>query len=189
MEKREKLLTIKEESALIDGLTEYRIRQLCITGELKCFKAGKKYLFTERALYNAVLGGRHGGIKPPKRSLKIEYAAGRNIYAPNVEQDAGQENVRTNCELITNYERNPNVKLKNYNNARRCNRASFMALETIYPIRENHNCAGRPRRRKNHHDVGNRRRFDNKESSTERKSHRACQCAFSNSGGRISRHN
>jgi len=53
---KEKLLTIKEAAELINGLPEYRIRQLCITGEVKCFKAGRKYLITERALRNAVLG-------------------------------------------------------------------------------------------------------------------------------------
>jgi len=56
MGQKEKLLTIKEAAGLIDGLTEYRVRQLCITGAVKCFKAGKKYLITERALRNTVLG-------------------------------------------------------------------------------------------------------------------------------------
>ena len=56
MEYKEKLLTIKEAAELIEGLTEYRIRQLCISGELKCFKAGRKYLFTERNLKTAVFG-------------------------------------------------------------------------------------------------------------------------------------
>jgi excisionase family DNA binding protein len=45
-----KLLTIKEAARLVDGLTEYRIRQLCISGKLPCFKAGKKYLINENAL-------------------------------------------------------------------------------------------------------------------------------------------
>ena len=61
MEKRERLLTIKEASELIEGLTEYRIRQLCISGDLKSFKAGRKYLITERALYNTVLGEEMAG--------------------------------------------------------------------------------------------------------------------------------
>ncbi|MCL2634170.1 MAG: helix-turn-helix domain-containing protein [Oscillospiraceae bacterium] len=51
---RNRLLTIKEAAMLIDGLTEYRIRQMCITGELPCFMAGKKYLIPEKALYNTV---------------------------------------------------------------------------------------------------------------------------------------
>jgi len=45
-----KLLTIKEAARLVDGLTEYRIRQLCLSGKLPCFKAGKKYLINENAL-------------------------------------------------------------------------------------------------------------------------------------------
>jgi excisionase family DNA binding protein len=54
MENKDRLLTIKEATELIDGLTEYRIRQLCISGTLKCFKAGRKYLINEQALYNMV---------------------------------------------------------------------------------------------------------------------------------------
>ena len=45
-----KLLTIKEAAQFVDGLTEYRIRQLCLSGNLPCFKAGKKYLINENAL-------------------------------------------------------------------------------------------------------------------------------------------
>lgn len=37
-----RVLTIKEAAKLIDGLTEYRIRQMCISGQLSCFMAGKK---------------------------------------------------------------------------------------------------------------------------------------------------
>ena len=49
-ETRIKLLTIKEAARFVDGLTEYRIRQLCLSGKLPCFKAGKKYLINENAL-------------------------------------------------------------------------------------------------------------------------------------------
>ena len=49
-----KLLTIKEAALLVDGLTEYRIRQLCLSGKLPCFKAGKKYLINENALFKLV---------------------------------------------------------------------------------------------------------------------------------------
>ena len=49
-ETKVKLLTIKEAAQLVDGLTEYRIRQLCLSGKLPCFKAGKKYLINEKAL-------------------------------------------------------------------------------------------------------------------------------------------
>ena len=37
-----RVLTIKEAAKLIDGLTEYRIRQMCISGQLPYFMAGKK---------------------------------------------------------------------------------------------------------------------------------------------------
>lgn len=45
-----KMLTIKEAAALFDGLTEYRIRQMCISGDLPCVRAGKKYLICEPVL-------------------------------------------------------------------------------------------------------------------------------------------
>ncbi len=55
-ETRRKVLTIREAAQLIDGLTEYRIRQLCISGQLRCFKAGKKYLIAEKDLLELVFG-------------------------------------------------------------------------------------------------------------------------------------
>ena len=55
-EKRMVMLTIKEAAALVDGLTEYRIRQLCRSGELPCIKAGKKYLINKDILFR-YLGG------------------------------------------------------------------------------------------------------------------------------------
>ena len=60
---KRKILTIKEAAQLIDGLTEYRIRQLVhstgfaiASGQLPCFMAGKKYLIAEENLYRAVFG-------------------------------------------------------------------------------------------------------------------------------------
>ncbi|SDB53779.1 DNA binding domain-containing protein, excisionase family [Ruminococcaceae bacterium FB2012] len=50
------MLTIKEAAALVDGLTEYRVRQLCRSGELPCIKAGKKYLINKDVLFR-YLGG------------------------------------------------------------------------------------------------------------------------------------
>ena len=55
-EKRMVMLTIREAAALVDGLTEYRVRQLCRSGELPCFKAGKKYLINKNVLIR-YLGG------------------------------------------------------------------------------------------------------------------------------------
>ena len=36
------MLTIKEAAALVQGLTEYRVRELCKSGQLPCLMAGKK---------------------------------------------------------------------------------------------------------------------------------------------------
>jgi excisionase family DNA binding protein len=46
------MLTIKEAAALVDGLSEYRVRQMCIEGELKHIKAGKKYLINQDVLFD-----------------------------------------------------------------------------------------------------------------------------------------
>ena len=54
---KRKVLTIKEAAMIIDGLTEYRIRQMCVSGQLPCFMAGKKYLISEENLYKVVFGG------------------------------------------------------------------------------------------------------------------------------------
>ena len=50
------MLTIKEAAALVNGLTEYRVRELCKSGQLPCFMAGKKYLINKEVLYK-FLGG------------------------------------------------------------------------------------------------------------------------------------
>ena len=50
------ILTIKEAAQLIDGLSEYRIRQMCLNGQLPCFMAGNKYLISEKNLIEVVLG-------------------------------------------------------------------------------------------------------------------------------------
>jgi hypothetical protein len=55
-ESKVKLLTIKETAQLVEGLTEYRIRQLCLSGQLPCFKAGKKYLINENAVIRFIEG-------------------------------------------------------------------------------------------------------------------------------------
>ena len=59
-----RILTIKEAAKLIDGLTEYRIRQMCKSGQLPCFMAGKKYLIDEQALFKAVFGETPAEKKP-----------------------------------------------------------------------------------------------------------------------------
>jgi excisionase family DNA binding protein len=50
------MLTIKQAASLVQGLTEYRVRELCKTGELPCFKAGKKYLINKDILYKFLSG-------------------------------------------------------------------------------------------------------------------------------------
>lgn len=53
---KKKLLTIKEASKLVDGITEYRVRQMCRSGQLPCFKAGRKYLINADKLFKVVFG-------------------------------------------------------------------------------------------------------------------------------------
>ena len=55
-ETKRRVLTISEAAKLIDGIGEYRIRQMCKSGQLRTFKAGKKFLIAERDLYEAVFG-------------------------------------------------------------------------------------------------------------------------------------
>ena len=50
------MLTIKEAAALVDGLTEYRVQELCKSGELPSFKAGKKYLINKEILHKFMSG-------------------------------------------------------------------------------------------------------------------------------------
>ncbi len=48
------LLTITQASQLVDGLTPYRIRQLCLSGELPSFKSGNKWLIQEEVLLDYI---------------------------------------------------------------------------------------------------------------------------------------
>lgn len=50
------MLTIKEAGKIIPGLTEYRLRVMCINGDIPCIKAGRKYLINENVLYKYVNG-------------------------------------------------------------------------------------------------------------------------------------
>jgi len=51
------MLTIKEAAALVDGLTEYRVREMCKSGTIPCVKAGKKYLINRDVLFRFLGGG------------------------------------------------------------------------------------------------------------------------------------
>jgi len=51
------MLTINEAAEKVPGLTRYRIREMCISGELPCVKAGRKYLICEQVLYKVLTDG------------------------------------------------------------------------------------------------------------------------------------
>lgn len=53
---KRRMLTIGEAARLIEGITEYRIRTLCKSGQLRSFKAGNKFLIAESDLYETVFG-------------------------------------------------------------------------------------------------------------------------------------
>ena len=53
---KRRMLTIGEAARLIDGITEYRIRTMCKSGQLRSFKAGNKFLIAEDDLYEVVFG-------------------------------------------------------------------------------------------------------------------------------------
>lgn len=55
-ENSRKVMTVKAAAALIEGLSEYRLRQMCLNGQVKCIRAGRKILVTEAAVMRAVFG-------------------------------------------------------------------------------------------------------------------------------------
>ena len=48
------LLTITQAAELVDGLTKFRVRQMCIEGILPHLKFGNKYLINKKRLLEAV---------------------------------------------------------------------------------------------------------------------------------------
>ena len=48
------MLTINEAADVVPGLTAFRIRKMCISGELPCLKAGKKYLINKEVLFRVL---------------------------------------------------------------------------------------------------------------------------------------
>lgn len=54
--KKKRLLTIKQAAELIDGLSVYRVRQMCHMNQLAYFKAGNRILISEENLFKAVFG-------------------------------------------------------------------------------------------------------------------------------------
>ena len=51
-EKKITMITIKEAAALVNGLTEYRVRQMCINNQIPHIMAGKKYLINKERFLN-----------------------------------------------------------------------------------------------------------------------------------------
>lgn len=50
------MLTIKEAAALVEGLTEYRVRQMCINDQIPHIMAGRKYLINKDIFLNYLRG-------------------------------------------------------------------------------------------------------------------------------------
>ena len=48
------MLTINEAAALADGLSAFRVRQMCIEGVLPHIKCGKKYLINKKKLFEVI---------------------------------------------------------------------------------------------------------------------------------------
>ena len=52
-----RMLTINEAADRVQGLSKWRIREMCISGELPHLKAGKKYLINEQVLIGYLTNG------------------------------------------------------------------------------------------------------------------------------------
>ena len=50
-ENKPRLLTLKQAAELIDGLTQYRVKMLCLSGDIKYHKFGSKYMISEREIF------------------------------------------------------------------------------------------------------------------------------------------
>lgn len=50
------MLTIKEAAALVNGMTEYRVRQMCINDQISHIMAGRKYLINKDIFLNYLRG-------------------------------------------------------------------------------------------------------------------------------------
>ena len=50
------MLTIKEAAALVNGMTEYRVRQMCINDQSPHIRAGRKYLINKDIFLNYLRG-------------------------------------------------------------------------------------------------------------------------------------
>jgi len=52
-----RMLTINEAAECVPGLSKWRIREMCISGELPHMRAGKKYLINEQVLVGYLTKG------------------------------------------------------------------------------------------------------------------------------------
>jgi len=52
-----RMLTINEAAERAPGLSKWRIREMCVSGELPHLKAGKKYLINEQMLVGYLTKG------------------------------------------------------------------------------------------------------------------------------------
>ena len=52
-----RMLTINEAAERVPGLSKWRVRDMCIKGELPHIKAGKKYLINEQVLVSYLTKG------------------------------------------------------------------------------------------------------------------------------------
>ena len=50
------MISIKEAAELVNGLTKYRIRQMCIENRIPYIMAGKKYLFNKEIFLDYLCG-------------------------------------------------------------------------------------------------------------------------------------
>ena len=56
-EKSTRMLTISQAAERVPGLSKWRIREMCLSGELPHIKAGKKYLINEQVLIGYLTKG------------------------------------------------------------------------------------------------------------------------------------
>ena len=83
-----RMLTINEAAEQVPGLTKYRIREMCIKGELPHVRAGKKYLICEEVLIRHLTQPTTPPpkeeplslIRPPRRIRRTQKQGVRNAY-------------------------------------------------------------------------------------------------------------
>lgn len=56
MFEKPQMLTLKEASKEVEGITEYRLREMCKNNEIPHVKAGNKYLINKNVLYRYLNG-------------------------------------------------------------------------------------------------------------------------------------